>query len=87
MILAWASPFNKDYIDNDKDVIMELTDGIVRDLVYTVDLVIFACLNFREFLILGLFTKLWIRRYFFSSAIIVIIFARFFNSQMLPDLQ
>ena len=43
---------------------MELTHGIVRDIVYTVDLVIFACLNFREFLILGLFTKLGIRRYF-----------------------
>ena len=27
----------------------------------TVDLVIFACLNFREFLILGLFTRFRIR--------------------------
>ena len=34
----------------------------------TVDLVIFACLNFREFIILRLFTK-WIREFFFSSAI------------------
>ena len=29
--------------------------------IYTVDLVIFACLNFREFIILGLFTKFRIR--------------------------
>ena len=38
---------------------------------HTVDLVIFACLNLREFLILGLFTKFRIREFFFffSSAI------------------
>ena len=30
-----------------------------------VDLVIFACLNFREFLILGLFTKFRIRKIFY----------------------
>ena len=37
-------------------------------LVHTVDLVIFACLNFQEFLILRLFTKFRIRKfsYFFS---------------------
>ena len=36
---------------------------------YTVDLVILACLNFREFMILGLFTKFRIREFlfFFSS--------------------
>ena len=45
----------------------------------TVDLVIFACLNFREFLIWGLFTKFRIREFFFSSAIIIIIFVRFLN--------
>ena len=38
---------------------------------YAVDLVIYACLHFCEFLILGLFTKLRIREFsfFFSSAI------------------
>ena len=52
----------------------------------TVNLVIFACLNFREFLILGLFTKFRIHEFsfFFSSAIIVIIFARFLNSRICP---
>ena len=42
---------------------------------YTVNLVIFTCLNFREFLILGLFTKFRIREFIFSvrSAIIIII--------------
>ena len=51
-------------------------------LSHTVDLVIFACLNFREFGILG---------FFFSSlnfddsrAIIIIIFARFLTSQISP---
>ena len=45
----------------------------------TVDLEIFACLNFREFLIFGLFTKFRIREFsfFFSSAIMIIISARF----------
>ena len=53
---------------------------------YTVDLVIFASLNFREFLILGLFTKFRIREFtfFFSSVIIIIIFARFLNSRIRP---
>ena len=39
---------------------------------YTIDLVIFACLNFHEFPILGLLTKFRIREFsfFFSSAII-----------------
>ena len=53
---------------------------------YTVDQVIFACLNFREFLILGPFTKFKIREFsfFFSSSIIIIIFARFLNSRICP---
>ena len=52
----------------------------------TVDLVIFACLNFREFLILGLFTKFRNREFlfFFSNDIIIIIFARFLNSRICP---
>ena len=52
----------------------------------TVDLVIFACLDFREFLILRLFAELRIREFsfFFSNAIIVIIFARFLNSRICP---
>ena len=52
----------------------------------TVDLVIFACYNFREFLILGLFTKLRIHEFsfFISSAIIIIIFTRFLNSRICP---
>ena len=42
-----------------------------KPVINTVDLVIFACLNFRKFLILGLFTKFRIREFsfFFSSAI------------------
>ena len=58
----------------------ELSNKLAR-LAYTVglDLVIFASFNFCEFLILGLFTKLRIREfsYFFSSAIIIVILARF----------
>ena len=59
---------------------------ICAPAVNTVDLVIFTCLNFREFLILGLFMKLRIREFsfFFSSAIIIIIFARFLNSRYCP---
>ena len=34
---------------------------------YAVDLVIFACFNFREFLILGLFMNIRIRNFHFSS--------------------
>ena len=51
---------------------------------YTVDLVILSCLNFREFLILGLFTKLRIHEFsfFFSDAIIKIIFAIFLISRI-----
>ena len=43
---------------------------------------IFVCLYFRKFLILGLFTKFRIRKFFFffNSAIIIIIFAVFLNS-------
>ena len=62
----------------------------------TVYLVIFACSNIREFLILGLFTKFRIREFsfFFRSDIIIVIFARFWNSnfakikttRILPDL-
>ena len=40
----------------------------------TIDLVILACLNFREFLILKLSTKSGIRE--------IIIFAKFFNSHI-----
>ena len=56
-------------------------------IIYTVDLVIFACLNFREVMILGLFTKFRIREFFFffSSVIIIIIFARFLNSRICPS--
>ena len=48
------------------------------------DLVIFVCFNFREFLIFVLFTKFRIRdfSFFFSRAIIIIIFARFLNSRI-----
>ena len=51
---------------------------------HIVNLVIFACLNFREFLILELFTKNKICKlsFFFSSAIIIIIFAVFLNSEI-----
>ena len=51
---------------------------------HTVYLVIFAGLNFREFLILGFFTKFRIREFlfFFSIAIRIIIFARFLNSRI-----
>ena len=47
----------------------------------TVDLVIFACLNSREFQILGLFTKFRIREFafFYSRAMIIIIFTTFLN--------
>ena len=52
-------------------------------LIFTVDLVIFTCLNFREFFILGLF-KFRIREFSFSfsRAIIIIIFAIFLNSRI-----
>ena len=51
---------------------------------HTVDLVIFTCLNFREFLILGHFTKIRIRElsFFISSVVIIIIFVRFLNSRI-----
>ena len=53
----------------------------------TVDMLIFTCLIFRNFFILGLSTKLRIREFplFFSSAIIIIIFTKFLNSQMCPQ--
>ena len=51
----------------------------------TVDLVIFAYLNFSELLITGLFTKLRFREFLFlsGSAIIIgpLIFTRFLNSR------
>ena len=52
----------------------------------TVYLVIFACLNVREFQILGLSTEVQNPRIFifFSSAIIIIIFARFLISRVFP---
>ena len=52
-----------------------------------VDLVIFSCLNFREFLFLGHFTKFRIREFsfFLSIAIIMIIFAGFSNSRIFPS--
>ena len=58
----------------------------LRKIRYTVDLVIFACLNFREFLILGLFTKFRMREliFIFSSDITIIICMRFLNSQTCP---
>ena len=53
---------------------------------HIVDLVIFACLHLSKIMILGLFAKLRIREIslFFSSAIILIIFARFLNSRICP---
>ena len=55
-----------------------------HEWVNTVDLVLFSSLNFREFLILGLFTNFTIREFsfFFRSAIIIIIFAGFLNSRI-----
>ena len=62
---------------------------------YTIDLVIFACLDFREFMIFGLFTKSKIR----ELSILMIgnahnnnfreisKFANLFSSRILPDLQ
>ena len=51
---------------------------------YTVDMVIFACLNFRKFLILELFTKFRTREFsfFFSNAIKIIILAKLLNSRI-----
>ena len=54
---------------------------------YTVDLVISACLDFREFVILGLFMKARICQLSISmiaGAIIRKIFVRFLNSQICP---
>ena len=52
----------------------------------TVDLVTFACLNFRKFLTLGLVATFRIREFsfFYSGTIIIIIFARFLNSRICP---
>ena len=74
------------YAENEAAVIILSPGGNTRNTPYTVDLVISAGLNFREFLILGLFTKFRISEFFFffSSAIIIIIFARFLNSRICP---
>ena len=48
---------------------------------YTVDLLIFACLDFSEFGMLELIN------FDYSSAIIIIIFAKFLNSRILADVQ
>ena len=65
-----------------------VVNSILRESLnaYSVDLVIFACLNLREFHILGLFTKFRIRKFlvFFSSVTIIIILARFLNSRIYP---
>ena len=60
-----------------------LPSGVARNTVY---LVILACLNFREFLILRLFTKFRILEFsfFFSRTILIILFARFLNSRICP---
>ena len=52
----------------------------------TVDLVIFAGLNFHNCFILRIFMKIRIHKFpvFSSSAIIIIIFARFLNSRISP---
>ena len=52
-----------------------------------VDLVIFVCLTFCEFLIWGLFVKFRMREFLFSIilfSIIIIIFVRFLNSRICP---
>ena len=55
----------------------------------TVDRVIFACLLFREFLILVLFKKFGIDEFsfLFSGAIIIILFAKFLNSRVCPNIK
>ena len=54
-------------------------------LKYTVKLVIFAGLNFREFAILGLLRGLELVNYrMIGSPNIIIIFARFLNLRMCP---
>ena len=59
----------------------------------TVDLVIFACLDFREFVIWGLFTKSRILKCsisMISITFIILIFAKFAKNKtlrILPDLQ
>ena len=60
-----------------KNILPSLREKAQDIMLTTVDLVIFACLNFCEFLNLGLFTKFRISElpFFFSSAIIIIFFA------------
>ena len=38
---------------------------VAKDILYTVDLVIFACFNFREFVILELFASSSLRKFLF----------------------
>ena len=59
--------------------------GVKIQKLITVDMVILACSNFHEFLILGLFTKCRTHKFSFSSAIKRIIFARFLNSRICPS--
>ena len=55
---------------------------------YTVDLVIFACLNFPEFVIFGTSREVYDSRIInfddISSIIIIILFAKFLNSRICP---
>ena len=55
-------------------------------LAYTVDLVIFACLGSREFVILGLFAMSRIRELSIPiiGSTIIIIIAKFSNSRICP---
>ena len=55
-----------------------------NNVYYIVDLVIIACLNFHEFLILRLFTRLGIRKlsFFLCRTIIKIIFVRLLSSRI-----
>ena len=55
-------------VENDGLTSSRLDNGLIW---YTVDLVIFACLNFREILILGFFTKFRIRKFSLSLVVSV----------------
>ena len=62
---------------------MSTVDTVYTRKSNTVDLVIFACLNFHDFQILGLFPNFGIREFslFSNSAFIIIIFPRFLNRE------
>ena len=79
-IMLSGIAINTGYFDKTNDKLL----GKAKQ--YTVDMVIFTCLNFHEFPILRLFTKFRIREFsfFFSSAFIIIIFAIFLNSRICP---